>query len=181
MSISIYSISMLLISYLHSDKQRLSGSEARWGVFLHQGQSAETKLVDRFIRVQWREVSVYLAIILSNVEAVGVHILTVEGCAGEEEVCYTEIDNLWNWCWNGFVLTWVWVLVPRLCTANRWARWDHERGRWRWSPLSLDVLSPEPSALRGRRLSFLSPLCQCGPKRCGPAVRLNRVKGKKSI
>lgn len=66
------------ISYSHSDKQRLSGSKARWGVFLHQGQSAETKLVDWLIGVEWREVSVHLAIILRNVEAVGVHILTVE-------------------------------------------------------------------------------------------------------
>lgn len=68
------------ISYSHSDKERLPGSEARWGVFLHQGQGAETKLVDWLIGVQWGEIGVHLAIILSNVEAVGINILTVERC-----------------------------------------------------------------------------------------------------
>lgn len=42
--------------------------------------------MDWLIGVQWREVSVHLAIILSNVEAVGVHILTVEKCGTEEEL-----------------------------------------------------------------------------------------------
>lgn len=64
--------------FLHSDEQRLSGAQARWRVFLHQGKRAETKLVDWLIGVQWREVSVHFAIIFRNMKAVGVHILTTE-------------------------------------------------------------------------------------------------------
>lgn len=71
---------------------------------------------------------------------------------GRIRVYYTETDILQK-CW--FKFTWVLVLVPRWCTASIWARWGRGHGRWRWSPLSLDVLSPEPSALRGRRRSFL--------------------------
>lgn len=74
-TISVWSLD---IKYLHSDKQRLSGSKAWWGVFLHQGKGAETKLMDRLTGVQWRKVSVYFTVILSNVKAVSIYILTVE-------------------------------------------------------------------------------------------------------
>lgn len=85
------------MSYSHSDKERLPGSEARWGVFLHQGQGAETKLVDWLIGVQWGEIGVHLAIILGNVEAVGINILTVERCD-----------------------IWVWRETEKECVTQKW-------------------------------------------------------------
>lgn len=83
---------------LHSDKQWLSGSEARWGIFLYQGQRAEAKLVDWLIRVQWWEVCVHLSIILCNVEAVSSHILTVE--EGERLEERTKIGVGWVLRWT---------------------------------------------------------------------------------
>lgn len=46
--------------------------------------------MDWLVGVQWREVGVHLAVVLSNVEAVGVHILTVERCDREEEQFVTR-------------------------------------------------------------------------------------------
>lgn len=76
-TIGKYELLFILVN-IHSDKQRLSGGEARRGVLLHQGQSAETKLMDWLIGVQRGEVCVHLTIILSNVKAVGIHVFTVE-------------------------------------------------------------------------------------------------------
>jgi len=63
---------------LHSYKQRLSGGEAGRGVLLHQRQRVEPKLVDGLVGVQRREVGVHLAVVLGDVEAVGVHVLAAE-------------------------------------------------------------------------------------------------------
>lgn len=63
---------------LHSDKERLPGGQS-WGrVLLHQRQGAEAKLVDGLSRVQRREVGVHLAVVLGDVQTVGVDVLAVE-------------------------------------------------------------------------------------------------------
>lgn len=67
----------------HPDKQGLPGGQSRGGVLLHQSQGAEAELVDGLVRVQRREVCVHLAIILCDVEAVGVHVLTAERAESE--------------------------------------------------------------------------------------------------
>lgn len=65
-------------AHSHSDKQRLPGGQTRGGELLHQSQSAEAKLMDGLVGVQRGEVSVHFSVVLSDVETVGVHILTVE-------------------------------------------------------------------------------------------------------
>lgn len=62
--------------YSHAHEERLLGRQP-WGrILLHQGQGAETKLVNGLVGVQGWKIRVHLAVVLGDVQAVGVDIVT---------------------------------------------------------------------------------------------------------
>jgi len=78
--------------YIHCDYDGVATGLGR-DLLLHEGQLGEAELGDGFPAVEAGKVHVYLTVVLSNVEAVHVRVLTADGTVEGVVVRFTQVDT----------------------------------------------------------------------------------------